>query len=200
MTLKNISLGALLIALPLLAENQSNQEMADFLDSAAEQSADAIGIIEYRVVLYKDRTDAGHDAQTWQTVVQKTTQSLRIVEDGDRWADAVADMFKVARAASGAGIHGEISVSMSDGNKSGCCGEKCNCAEQYKGNCPCSLRDEPCAGCDADDDDLDDESEIIWPDGDELFFEDEEEQEESEEFGSGGSCHINTRITCCGRK
>ena len=48
---------------------------------------------------------------------------------------------------------------------------------------------------------LDDESEIIWPDGDELFFEDDQdEEEESEEFGSGGSCHINTRIACCGRK
>ncbi len=179
MKLNIISLAALFACAPLVAANQSGQEVADLLESNLGKSAENIAMIEFSVVLYKDRTESGHDAKAWEAVLQKTTKSLRAVNDGIAWPAALADIFSTARSSSAEGIHGEISVNMSDGNHTTRCGENCACVTRYKGNCPCSLREESCSARNGDDEEVDGLDGL--PDEEELFLADDEDE-------SGSSC------------
>lgn len=120
----------------------SSEDVADILEEDIAAVADDVAMIEYRVVVYKDRTKHGHDADAWEGILAKTTRALRLMDE-DNWSDAVTDVFATAKEA-GDGIHGEISVSFSDGNPSECCGEKCRCVDRYKGNCPCGMVGRSC--------------------------------------------------------
>ena len=111
----------------------------------AEQSSQAEErIIQYTVTLYRDREK--YDADRWEgmkedahRVVTRVRQEVR----GDV-LQAVTDAIQNVSTDS-EGIHGEISVSISDGACSqDRCGDGCTCTKRYGGLCPCPKNDPEC--------------------------------------------------------
>lgn len=106
-------------------------------------------VIRYTVTIYRDAQEC--DVKQWKTTqkrAQDTLNRLKHAEkkDGD-WIDQFTtdlnETLKEAYTFDGVetGVHGEVQIKIGDGIRSGhcACGDACECAKRYAGNCPCSL-------------------------------------------------------------
>ena len=119
------------------AKKDDAQRKVDEVTRAPEK----VGVIRYTVTIYKDRQE--HNKDKWGDSVRRAASTVRSGEKDsyDRLVDEIAETLRLTKkdADAGTGIHGEIRVSIGDGEcPEGCCGDDCHCGERYAGNCPCS--------------------------------------------------------------
>lgn len=111
-----------------------------------EQVKKEANIITFKVTVYHDKE---YDKERWEKIVDDATQAIdkgRTSSDENR-PDVIVDAFvrSIERAyqsrGTADGIHGEMTISVSDGQ---CdvtrCGKQCDCTRKY-GACPCAAED-----------------------------------------------------------
>jgi hypothetical protein len=113
-------------------------------DCAEQSSCGEDRIIQYTVTLYRDSEK--YDVDRWERMKQ---DARGVVARGQQ--QVREDVLQVVTDAiqnvstDGQGIHGEISVSVSDGDYSQArCGDMCACTKRYGGLCPCSKNEPMC--------------------------------------------------------
>lgn len=124
----------------------SKQEQAVFLEENLEATADDVGMIRYTITIFKDKER--YSMGDWDDATRSAVKKFRNMNshDGD-WVDEVLEDIRTSLTkafdpnAPRSGIHAEVKVQMSSGERpSDCkCGDKCGCGTRYAGNCPCSL-------------------------------------------------------------
>lgn len=126
----------------------SKLEQVVFLEENIETTADDVSMIRYTITVFKDKDQNRYSVGDWDNITRSAVKKFRNItpEHGD-WVDEMVDDIRetLTRAfdpyASRSGIHAEVKVQMSSGERPvDCkCGRKCECATRYAGNCPCSL-------------------------------------------------------------
>lgn len=124
----------------------THKDQATFLEHDLEETSDQVGMIRYTITFFKEKDRYSMDV--WDDATRCAVNKFRDVhaQDGDWVDDIVADIRELLVKAFDAdaprsGIHAEVKVQMSSGEKPrDCkCGDACTCAVKYAGNCPCSL-------------------------------------------------------------
>lgn len=113
-----------------------------------QKELDNAKVIRFSITIYRNETQYDQDA--WKETVQKTADLIELasregtdVEFVDGVVNSIRHMHK--RSNINDGIHGEIKVGLGAGECE--CGSGCDCAEKYKGLCPCSaLEGSDCKG------------------------------------------------------
>lgn len=124
----------------------TNKEQAIFLEHDMEQTSDEVGMIRYTITVFKDKDR--YSMGDWDCATRNTVNQFKFMNDQDaNWVDDM--VFEIHELllkafdpqARRTGIHAEVKVQMSSGKKPrDCkCGDSCECAKRYAGNCPCSL-------------------------------------------------------------
>jgi hypothetical protein len=124
----------------------NKQEQAVFLEEDIDETANKTGMIRYTITIFKDQDR--YSMGDWDDATRGAVRKFRNMssQHGD-WIDEVVDDIRTSLNkafdpnAPRSGIHAEVKVQMSSGERpSDCrCGDKCACAAHYAGNCPCSL-------------------------------------------------------------
>jgi hypothetical protein len=124
----------------------NKQEQAVFLEENIETTADDVGMIRYTITIFKDKDR--YSLSDWDEATRGAVGKFRNItpQHGD-WVDEVVEDIRTSLNkafdpnAPRSGIHAEVKVQMSSGERpSDCkCGDKCACGVHYAGNCPCSL-------------------------------------------------------------
>jgi len=123
----------------------NKQEQAVLLEDC-ESTADEAGMLRVTVTIFKDKSR--YSMGDWDEVTRGAVSKFKTMtpQHGD-WVDELVEDLRTTLNkafdpnAPRSGIHAEVKVQMSSGERpSDCkCGDKCGCAVHYAGNCPCSL-------------------------------------------------------------
>ena len=153
--MKNMNFFALSITLLLSVSAYADEAKKDPKDckdtctkkSAVTKSSEDVGIIEYKIRIYKDTNN--HDKGAWEETVKQAIDTIRAAqeENNGEFVDNVCTSIRAVQKnkSEDTGIHGEIQVSIGDGKcPEGYCGEKCACIDRYAGNCPCGIEETNC--------------------------------------------------------
>ena len=132
---------ALLLSCALYAETKVEKEVTR---SVEEIKRDA-QILRYTITLFKDSEN--FDVERWKQIIDDAVASIETVSSDElKTRDAyIETMLRSLNTVyknglNSQGIHGTISISLNDGKcPQGCCNEPCECKEEYRGLCPCSL-------------------------------------------------------------
>lgn len=125
----------------------AKEDVADF-DTNNDTLDKKISIISARIVVYKDHNN--HDKKQWKKLIRKITKSCDRMRSHELEKNSSITIQKEIQTIihdltalnDNSGISSEFIIEGSDGAPiKGCCGNNCQCAQRYKGNCPCSLDD-----------------------------------------------------------
>lgn len=106
-------------------------------------------VIRYTVTIYRDTQEC--DIHQWKKTKKRAQDTLSRLKNAEKkdsdWIDqfttGLNETLKEAYTFGGVetGVHGEVQIKIGDGTRRGhcACGDACECATRYAGNCPCSL-------------------------------------------------------------
>ena len=133
----NKKLFLLLAIMPLYAADQPPTK-------SIRQIKDETRMVQYTITLFPDPEQ--YDDAKWRATVDEAAAIVQRAGaddlDGSELIDTVFKSLQNLheRRDGTSGIHGNITVSLSDGNcPEGGCNNPCACKEEYRGLCPCSL-------------------------------------------------------------